>query len=80
MNKDYERRKQFLLRLTRKAGQFVVSNFFKAHRSKIKSKSQYEIVTPVDLKTEAKIIQEIQSKFSNDSILSEESGFTKTDS
>lgn len=66
--------KQLAIFTARKAGQYLLKEFKKLHLSKIKAKDKHEVVTPFDLKSEKIILNLIQKKFPEHSVMTEERG------
>lgn len=68
------------LSAAKKSGKMLLQEFKNFDRSKITLKSQHEILTTADLKSEKIIIQEIKKTFPEHQILSEEAGDNRKNS
>lgn len=66
--------KNFAILTAKKAGKLILNHFNKLGENDVTYKSSYELVTKFDFESEKLIISEIQKKFPNHAIISEEAG------
>ncbi|NQV13091.1 MAG: inositol monophosphatase [Parcubacteria group bacterium] len=66
--------KKFLIKTARDAGKILLKDYGKLKHKDIQRKTNLELVTKTDLKSEKFIIKQIEKKFPKHSILSEECG------
>lgn len=66
--------KKFLIKTAKDAGKILLKDYGKLKHKDIRRKTNLELVTETDLKSERFIIKQIEKKFPDHSILSEERG------
>ena len=69
--------KKTIIQVVKKSGRMLLEEFKNFDRSKVELKSQHEVLTKADLKSEKIIISEIKNNFPDHQILSEEAGDNK---
>lgn len=78
--RDIKFMKNFAILTAKKAGKLILNHFNRLGKSDVTYKSSHELLTKFDLQSEKLIISEIQNKYPDHAIISEEAGELPTDS